>query len=571
VRRILLALFLTATGGCGSSDTKGDGATNADLSTVGGQKDMAGDLAMSMVNPNPTISSWMGTNVSSDLSRVDITYQMSPFDTPTAQKDANGYPAMGMSGKSSTDLGFILTSGSYNISFKGNGTLAVSGIGKLTGTWQSANGEQRNVVQITGTPGAFGNFLTLTVTNGPGQSVTDIHILYPGFDYDTKTVFLPQLIAILAPFRAMRFMDWEATNGSQLANWSDRPAAAHYGRSDNGEPYEHIIELVNETGKDMWVTVPEHVSDDFIHQFAKLLATTLDFQRIQTARDQAGFTTPFQVIVENSNETWNQGFTAYATFLAAAKANPTRFDGKYTGTVPPTWMSQNADLMRVGQYEADRLVNIAGIFQTEFGAVGKKDIVSPVLSGWAIGAAYSDVGLQFIKTNYGDPKKYIRYVAIAPYISPDDAQTGSLSALFTNLEQAIAAKDGVYQDFETMASSYGLTMVAYEGGQSITGTTNQPLKHLAQHDARMYQAYLDDFALWHKHFGEGLFMHFSLAGEPGLPENIYQYGYWGSIIGVLEDPTKCEPNLPMLSGNESIASVVHHCPKYRALAEQVGH
>ena len=64
-------------------------------------------------------------------------------------------------------------------------------------------------------------------------------------------------------------------------------------------------------------------------------------------------------------------------------------------------------------------------------------------------------------------------------------------------------------------------------------------------------------------------MHFNLAGDPGLPESIYQYGYWGSIIGVMEDPATCEPNLPTLTGTETIASVVHHCPKYRALAEAV--
>ena len=64
-------------------------------------------------------------------------------------------------------------------------------------------------------------------------------------------------------------------------------------------------------------------------------------------------------------------------------------------------------------------------------------------------------------------------------------------------------------------------------------------------------------------------MHFSLAGEPGIPEMIYQYGYWGSIIGALEDPVKCSPDLPTLAGTEAIDSVVHHCPKYRALAEQV--
>jgi len=66
-------------------------------------------------------------------------------------------------------------------------------------------------------------------------------------------------------------------------------------------------------------------------------------------------------------------------------------------------------------------------------------------------------------------------------------------------------------------------------------------------------------------------MHFDLAGTPGLPENIFQYGYWGSIISVLEDPAACGPGLPTLTGTETVASVVHHCPKYRALSEQVPH
>ena len=85
----------------------------------------------------------------------------------------------------------------------------------------------------------------------------------------------------------------------------------------------------------------------------------------------------------------------------------------------------------------------------------------------------------------------------------------------------------------------------------------------------MHDTYLQYFALWKKDFGEALFMHFDLAGNPGLPEMTYQYGFWGSIVGVMEDTTTCEANLPTLTGTESIASVVHHCPKYRALMEQV--
>jgi hypothetical protein len=571
----LLALFFAVA--CGNpAGTPGNPTGDSGVPTADGPagdappppSDAAADAPT--VNPNPTISSWLGTNVSADLPRVDITYQLTPFDTPAAQKDPSGYPVAGASGKSQTDIGFVLPSGMYKISYQGTGTLQVSGIGQLVGAWQPAGGEQRGVVQITGTPGAFGNFLALAISNGAGQTVTGIHILFPGFDYDTQATFLPQFVSLLAPFRAMRFMGWQSINGSKLANWVDRPSASSFGQSPNGEPYEHIAELVNETGKDCWINVPELATDDFVHKVAQFLATNLDFTRIQAARAQAGFSTPFRLIVENSNETWNNGFTAYTTFLNLAKANPSRYPGTYTGSYGPSWMAQSADLMRVGQYEADRLVKIATIFRQELGAVGKSDAVAPVLSGWALGAVYSDVALQFIKANYGEPKTYVSYVAIAPYFGPpDETSTGALASLFTAVQTNIAGMDPTYQDFKKLIAQYGVAMAAYEGGQGLSGATNQPIKHLAQHDQRMHDAYAAYFALWKKDFGRALFMHFDLAGIPGLPENIYQYGYWGSIIGVLEDPKTCGPGLPTLMGNEPITSVVHHCPKYRALSEQV--
>ncbi len=519
----------------------------------------------------PTASSWLGTNVSSDLSRVDVTYQLTPFDTPAAQKDANGYPIAGASGTSQTDIGFILTTGTYAISYVGTGSLAVSGIGQLTGAWQTANGEQRSSLQITGTPGSFGQVLKLAITNGPGQTVQSLHIEYPGFDYDTPAVFLPQFLRLLAPFRALRFMGWQNTNNSTIVDWADRPTASHFGASPQGEPYEHIADLVNETGADCWISVPEHASDDFIHQLAQFMAASLKSSQIQAARVRSGLPGPFEILVENSNETWNQGFSAYKTFLAAAKALPTRYTGVFAGTFGPTWQSQSSDLMTVAQYEADRLVKIGTIFKQELQAAGMSSAVAPVLSGWAIGAAYSDEGLHFIKDNYGNPSDYVRYIAIAPYFTPDDAQTTALPALFTSAGANIAGMDSTFQDFVKLAASFGVKVAAYEGGQGISGITNLSIKHLAQHDERMYEAYTRYFALWKKDFGESLFMHFSLAGDPGQPEPFYQYGFWGSIIGALEDPSACAPNLPTLTGTEAVASVVHHCPKYRALAEQVPH
>jgi hypothetical protein len=548
-------------------DTLGDGGNPA---LGDDDTNEAGESADAAVNPNPTVSSWLGTNVDEDLARVDVTTMLAPFDTAAAQEDANGYPLANATGTSSTDVGYLLPTGVYKISYVGTGTVTASGIGTLGGAWTTANGEQRNTIAITGTPGAFGSFLTLTVTNGASQTVTALHVLMPGFDYDTTATFIPQFLSLLAPFHAMRFMDWEATNKSTLADWTDRPSSATYGQSAYGKAYEDIVELANETGKDAWVTIPEHATSDFIAQFAAFFAKNLDFTRIGVGRAQAGFTTPFQLILENSNETWNNGFSAYATFLAAANANTTRYTGTFTGTFGPTWQSGNSDLMKVAQYEADRLVTSAQVFRQALGTVGHGDAVAPVLSGWAAGAAYSDEGLAFIEANYGDPSQYVTYIALAPYFGPaDDTQTGDLPTLFTSVNANIAGMDAVYQDFAKLASQDGVKIAAYEGGQGISGATNQPIKHLAQHDQRMYDAYQAYFSLWKKDFGPSLFMHFNLAGDPGLPESIYQYGYWGSIIGVMEDTTTCGVGLPTLTGTEAIASVVHHCPKYKALLGMV--
>lgn len=518
----------------------------------------------------PTVSSWVGTNVNADLPFADITYQMAGFNTAAAQLDANGYPVAGASGTSSTNLGFQLPTGVYDISYVGTGTVAVSGIGSLVSSWQTVSGEQRAQVKITGTPGNFGNFLTLTVTNTGSQTVTGIHIYLPGIGYDPTSPFNPALIASLAPFRALRFMEWEAINGSTLASWSNRPAASHFGTSSYGVPYELIADLVNETGKDAWINVPELADQSFMTSFATFMAQNLDFTKIDAARHAAGFTTPFQLIVENSNENWNTGFTAYNTFLATANANPTRYPGTYTGTYGPSWMSSDTNLMKVGQVEADRLVMIGQAFDTAFQAAGHAGVVKPVLSGWALGAVYSDDGLSFIKTNYGTPSTYVSYVALAPYFATaDDTTTGSLTTIFPAMVDNIMSMGSALSGFAMLGTQYGVSIAAYEGGQSLTGTTNEPIKHLAQFDARMYQTYGTYLDFWKQNFGTSLFMHFDLAGTPGLPENIYQYGFWGSLPGVDEDLTTCGKNPPTLAGTEMVSAELKYCPKWQALADRV--
>lgn len=515
------------------------------------------------VNPNPTISAYVGTNVSADLWAADFARQLNGFD---GTLDANGLPASGQSGTSQTDVGFLFPTGAYDLRWEGTGTVSVGGIGTLHDVVDAGN-VHRGTVDMTNTPGVFGQLLTINIDNGPGQSVTSLQLYPPGVD--STVSFYPPLLAALTPFRALRFMDWEATNNSKLVSWADRPTTARFGAQD-GVPYELILELINLTGKDAWLTVPEKVDDDFINQMAQFFAKGLDFARIQKARDAAGFTTPFRLYVENSNETWNGGFSAYGTFLALANADPARYTGMTRAVYGPEFMNQNADLMKVGQYTADRLVKIGTAFKTAFQAIGRDDAVAPVLAGWALGPALSDVGLQFILTNYGDPKLYVAAVAQAPYFGPpNDDFTGDLAAMFTAIDLDIAGKAEIYAQFAALGTEYGIPIVAYEGGQGINGETNLQFKHLAQHDARMYTAYTNYLALWKQHFGTDLFMHFTLAGAPGIPESFFQYGYWGALAGIGLDLGTCGDNLPMLSGGEAIATVAGNCPKYRALAEQV--
>lgn len=573
---VIFGLGLSALAACGGSDS-GTSKTTADAGIPGSGADGGNDALDGSTQPDgggptgdggvvtPTISSFLGTNVGADLPRNDITYQMRPFDTAAAQKDAHGYPVAGASGTSSTDLGFVLPTGDYTIRYRGTGTVTVGGlIAKLNAPFAPSGDTMKSTIHITSTPGVFGRTLDVKIDNAAGQTVSDLAILLPGAA-DDGTLFNPQLISLLAPFRALRFMDWEATNGSTLVNWADRPSSATFGKHDNGEPYEHIVELANVTGKDLWITIPEHANDDFIHQFGQFLAQGLDFARIQAARDKAGFTTPFQIFVENSNETWNTGFSAYGTFLQAANANP-KYTGVYDGD-HPSFMSSNTALMKVGQYEADRLVTIGNIMKQELGE--HPGIIAPVLSGWALAATYSDVGLRFIKANYGDPSQYVSYVALAPYFNVKDEEADSLEHLFTTVDTNVAAMETTWNDFQKLGQEFNVKIAAYEGGQGLGGSTNQTIKHLAQHDARMNASYLKYFALWKKVFGDELFMHFSLTDGGTPPETIYQYGFWGSIISVTEDTSTCGQNLPTLLGTEAVDTVVHHCPKYAALAAQV--
>ena len=515
------------------------------------------------MNPNPTISSWLGTNVNVDLPRVDITYALSPFTAPSASGDggvsaldSNGYPVAGVSGTSSTRTLAMSSRPAHTTCRTWARACSPSPESESSAArGRRSNGEQRSTIQITGTPGSFGNFLTLTITNAPGQTVTGIHVLMPGFDYDTPTIFLPQFISMLGPFRAMRFMDWMATNGSTLANWADRPAAAHFGHSPYGEPYEHIVELVNETGKDSGSTSPSTRRPTSSQSFADFCAANLDFDAHPggAARRRA-----LRRPSSSSSRTATRRGTRVSPPMrrSSRPRTPTRRATRARSPGP----SVHVDVGKHGPDEgrpvrgrsarADRAT-----FRTELAAAGHAEHRRARSSRAGRSApAYSDEGLSFIKANYGDPKSnYVTYVAMAPYFAARRRiDGGALDTLFTALDANIAAMDATLPGLrEARRASTASRLRPTRGASRSPARRTSPSSTSPSTTSACTRPTRRTSPSGRKTSATSLFMHFNLAGDPGLPESIYQYGYWGSIIGVLEDPATCEPNLPMLTGTES--------------------
>jgi len=129
--------------------------------------------------------------------------------------------------------------------------------------------------------------------------------------------------------------------------------------------------------------------------------------------------------------------------------------------------------------------------------------------------------------------------------------------------------DSAFQGFKQLGAQYGVAIAAYEGGQGITGTTNEPIKHLAQFDERMYETYTTYFTFWKQYFGTSLFMHFDLAGDPGLPRAPTSTASGARSRVSKKISRLVVKGLPTLTGTETVASVMKYCPKYQALVDRV--
>jgi hypothetical protein len=213
--------------------------------------------------------------------------------------DANGYPLslpVEVPGAESPQIVRTLwantddlPTGRYVVLYDGEGQLDVWGDATLVST---APGR----LEFDLTHGA--DIFTLELRQSTlGNHLRNIRVLLPG----TEATYLQEPFAAswlekLAPFGALRFMDWGYTNNSPMRQWADRTQPNDYTWTQkSGIPYEQWIALCNKKNADAWVCVPHAASADYVTRMATLFRDSLRADR--------------KIYVEYSNEVWNWIFT----------------------------------------------------------------------------------------------------------------------------------------------------------------------------------------------------------------------------------------------------------------------
>lgn len=316
--------------------------------------------------------------------------------------------------------------GAYLLRWDGPATIDV--VGRAADVTRPAE----RTIRFTYAPGDGPVAIAVTELDGPIRSMTLVREDRAAA-LDAGAMFNPDWLARIDPVRAVRVMDWMDTNGSEQVTWADRPEVGDATWADRGVPVEVLARLANETGADLWVTLPHMADDDYVRRFAGALDAALDPRR--------------RIYAEWSNEVWNWMFAQarWAEDRARATGAPDWMAaaGARAGEVARIWSATLPD---------ERVTTVAG-----------------VQTGWP--------GLEQGFLDAAGPGAF-EALAVTGYIGlpldrPDVPAPGDAAWRDWALTGARAAADQLADEwwphFTAVARDRGLELLAYEGGPHLVG------------------------------------------------------------------------------------------------------
>lgn len=414
-----------------------------------------------------------------------------------------------------------IPSGRYTVLYDGEGKLEYRNDAILVENMQG-----RDIITLEpGKDNELNATLFIMATN-PANPIRNIRILPPGGicgsnpfqrvagagqcrgDYlafeqhSSKIIFNPDYLTYMRDFRVIRFMNMSGITRNPVYAWEDRASIDQqtWGGAEGirGAPMEVMVELANRLHADPWFSMPHAASNDFIRRFAEYVQTNLD--------------PTLKVYVEYSNEVWNGVFTQHAF---------AKQQGMQMGLDPDP--NQAAY-----KFYSKRSVDVFGIWEQVFR--GNKRVVR-VMSG-LVGST------QMTKTvlSYNGAYRFTDAYAVAPYVFGDAnalRQARSVNDIFRVMTDpkyphSLPNEIKLIGKQAEMAKSFGVDLIAYEGGQHLVDMTTKSdsqhpnnLFYAANRHPQMASIYQQLLAGW-KQAGGKLFVHFS------SPRIYRKYGSFGT-------------------------------------------
>lgn len=523
-------------------------------------------------NP-PSNSNLMGINIATplyweeDRLYADVMRTSENFTGGTVGTD--GWPTADFSVLVWNDMANM--HGTYALSFTGHASVSASAGNISVISYDSGNNTSTGTLQYTNaTSGALSLTFTGTQRTGAsasGTGVTSIKLmrpLTPGStqSYPTTTLFSAPIKSLISKFSVIRFMDFLATNWSVQSNWTDRPlpswpsfqrypTGTYNGWQGFGGPLEHVILLSNETGRDAWINIPAHATDDYILKVAQMFAYGSNginpYTSAQTNPLYPPLNANLNVYVEYSNEVWNGGFQQFADNCKTASDalvagnSPLDWDSSWNLVAynPATAQSDGWNWTFCDRQTTKRTVEISNIFRSVFGnAMGTR--IRPVLMSQLTNAGATLFNETQMMLDYYDnmaashtgvfptphpPNYYLYGTGGSGYYSPASV-VSTLDAFFADPGMTptgvITTPYGPhtmtswFQDDTKLAAAMGLKRIAYEGGPDL-GSGNSIaqtplLASAAINDPRMTTAMVNMHNAW-SNTGGDLFVYYRSSGD----------------------------------------------------------
>lgn len=347
-------------------------------------------------------------------------------------------------------------------------------------------------------------------------------------------------------------LTWAQRSTLDQASWGGSYKTSVLKRQ--GIPLEVGIALANLLEADPWLNIPHNADDNYIDQYATLLANELDESLVAH--------------IEYSNEIWNSGFWGhqYNNLMGAQDSSI---------AVMTSFPSRTTEYSRRTRYYAKRATEIFTAFENEFGDYSRLKRV--------LGGQHKNPSIIGHMLSYETTTQHTDAIAIAPYFHGCwSRSTNANCANTTTVPQTIAdsnslddifsVMEGIYNDIPGIAddtrgdadsldgtikslaaqqaqlelvTSREIDLYAYEGGQHLTVKLGDPdytvaekeslqdFIEAANRDPRMRELYTRLLTGW-KDAGAKLFVLFT------APQTFNRFGTFG-IKEHLNSPRATSP------------------------------